>query len=163
MEDKGQALGWEDEGQVQESQYDLIPEGEYAYEVVNFKRERFGGSPKMNACPVAALQLKCTNVEKGFTATGFCRLYLNSKVMWRISNFFKSCGLLDPNASEGASMPMSLFNQVIGCTGRVKIKISKSKSNGKEYENNDFNFVVPKGGQSAPAAPTQQSWGGSFR
>jgi hypothetical protein len=160
MEDKGQALGWDDEGQVQESSYDVLPEGEYTYEVVNFKREHFGGSAKMSACPVAALQLKCTNVENGMTVTGFCRLYLNSKVQWRISNFFKSCGLLDPNAAEGASMPMSLFGQVVGCTGRVKVKVTKSTNNGKTYENNDFNFVPRKAG-TAPAAPAQQqSWGG---
>lgn len=160
MEDKGTALGWDDEGQVQSNDYEVVPEGEYDYEVVNFKRERFNGSAKMSACPVAALQLKCTNVENGMTVTGFCRLYLNSKVQWRISNFFKSCGLLDPNAAEGASMPMSLFGQVIGCTGRVKVKITKSTNNGKTYENNDFNFVPRKAG-AAPAAPAQQMpWGG---
>ena len=54
-QDKGTALGWEDEAQVQDSQYDVLPEGEYTYEVVNFKRERFNGSDKMSPCPVAAL------------------------------------------------------------------------------------------------------------
>ena len=161
QQDKGTALGWDDEGQVQDNAFELVPEGEYTYEVTNFKRERFGGSDKMSACPVAALQLKCTNAQTGVTATGFCRLFLNSKVQWRIAAFFKSCGLIDPNAAEGASMPMSLFNQVVGCTGRVKVKVTKSKDG--KYENNDFNFVVPKGGAQQPqpqAQPQQQSWGG---
>lgn len=160
-QDKGTALGWGDEGQVQDNSFDVVPEGEYDYEVVNFKRERFGGSDKMSACPVAALQLKCTNPQTGVTATGFCRLFLNSKVQWRIAQFFKSCGLIDPNAAEGTSMPMSLFDRVVGATGRVKVKVTKSKRDGREYENNDFNFVVPRGGnaQQQPQ-PQQQSWGG---
>lgn len=159
-QDKGTALGWDDEAQVQDSQYDVLPEGEYTYEVVNFKRERFNGSDKMSSCPVAALQLKCTNKQTGIAATAFCRLYLNSKVLWRISAFFKSCGLLEPNAPEGASMPMSLFGDCIGRTGSVKVKVSQSKKDGKTYENNEFTFVVPKSGASAQAAPAQKSWGG---
>jgi hypothetical protein len=160
-QDKGQALGWDDEGQVQDSQFELVPEGEYDYEVTNFKRERFDGSDKMAACPVAALQLKCTNVETGLVATGFCRLFLNSKVQWRIAAFFKSCGLIDPNAAEGARMPMSLFDGAVGCTGRVKVKITKSKRGDRTYENNDFNFVIPNR-STQPQQPAQQSWGGDF-
>lgn len=157
-QDRGTALGWEDEAQVQDNQYDVLPEGEYTYEVVNFRRERFDGSDKMSPCPVAALQLKCTNKQTGITATAFCRLYLNSKVLWRISAFFKSCGLLDPNAAEGTNMPMSLFGQCVGRTGTVKVKVSKSTKGGTTYENNEFTFVVPKGNQQA--APAQKSWGG---
>lgn len=151
-QDKGTAIGWDDEGQVQDSTFEVLPEGEYTYEVVNFKRERFDGSQNMNACPVAALQLKCTNVDTGIMSTGFCRLYLNSKVMFRISNFFKSCGLVDAQAPEGTGIPMSLFGKCVGASGRVKVKLSKSERNGRTYENNDFDFVVPKGDASeAPA------------
>jgi hypothetical protein len=157
MQDKGTALGWEDEGQVQDSQFELVPEGEYDYEVVNLKRERFDGSDKISACPVAALQLRFINVNTGLSTTGSCRLFLNSKVQWRITQFFKSCGLVDPNAAEGTSMPMSLFNQAVGCTGRVKVKITKSKDG--KYDNNDFNFV-PKAGAQQPQEPQQRSWGG---
>ena len=147
--DKGQALGWDSEGQVQSSSFEVVPEGEYTYEVVGFKRERFDGSAKMGPCPVAALQLRCTDIETGLVATGFCRLFLNSKVLFRISNFFKSCGLIDPNAPDGSGFPMSLFDQVVGCTGRVKVKVTKSTNNGREYENNDFDFVIPKPGEQA--------------
>lgn len=160
MEDKGTALGWDDEAKVQDNQYEMLPEGVYTYEVVNFKRERFDGSDKMSPCPVAVLQLKCTNQATGITGTGFCRLFLNTKVIWRVASFFKSCGLLDPNAAEGSNMPMSLFNNCVGCAGTVKVKVSKSMKGGKTYENNEFNFVVPKGGTPAQAAPAQKSWGG---
>jgi hypothetical protein len=164
-QDLGQAFNWDDNAQVTDSQFELLPAGDYDYEVTNFKRERFDGSAKMAACPVAVLTLRCTNAQA--SGTGFCRLFLNSKVVWRITQFFKSCGLLNPNTAEGTSFPMSLFEQVVGCTGKVKVTITKSESNGRTYENNDFQFIVPKGTAPAPAttyAPPQQtqqrSWGG---
>lgn len=159
-QDKGQALGWEDESTVQDNGFEILPEGEYAYEVVSLKRERFDGSAKMNACPVAALQLRCAD-GNGVIRTGFCRLFLNSKVLWRITEFFKSCGLVAPDAPEGTSMPMSLFDQVIGCTGYVKVTVSTSERDGKTYENNDYKFLKPTPKPMPPQAqPQQQSWGG---
>jgi len=157
-QDLGKAFDWDDDAEVQGSQFELLPDGEYDYEIVGFKRERFPGSAKMAACPVAVLQLRCTNAQA--SGTGFCRLFLNSKVVWRITAFFKSCGLMRPDTPEGTRFPMTLFEQVIGCTGRVKVTITKSESNGRTYENNEFTFVVPKVGAQAPRQPQQQSWGG---
>lgn len=154
QQDKGTAIGWDGEGQAQSSSFEALPEGEYTYEVVNFKRERFDGSQNMSACPVAVLQLKCANVDTGVVATGFCRLYLNSKVFFRITNFFKSCGLVDPETPDGSNIPMSLFGQCVGATGRVKVKLTKTERNGRTYENNDFDFVVPKAGEVPQAATT---------
>lgn len=164
-QDLGQALSWDGSAQVTDSQFELLPEGEYDYEVTGFKRERFDGSAKMAACPVAVLQLKCTNASA--SGTGFCRLFLNSKVLWRITQFFKSCGLIPAGTPEGTSFHMSLFEQVPGCTGKVKVTVTKSESNGRTYENNEFQFVVPKPTAAATPAPTyapqqsqQRSWGG---
>jgi hypothetical protein len=87
----------------------------------------------------------------------------------KITAFFKSCGLLSPDTPEGTSFPMSLFEQVVGCTGKVKVTVTKSTgNNGREYENNEFQFVVPKASAGtspattyAPPQQTQQrSWGG---
>ena len=159
-QDLGRAFTWEDEAEVQDSQFELLPEGEYDYEVVGFKRERFAGSSKMAACPIAVLTLRCTSPKA--SGTGFCRLFLNSKVVWRITAFFKSCGLMRPDTPEGTRFPMTLFEQVIGCTGKVKVTITKSEgANGKTYENNDYQFVIPRAGAQAPQQPQQQSWGGN--
>lgn len=161
-QDLGQSLSWEGEAEVQDSQFELLPDGEYDYEIVGFKRERFAGSEKMAACPIAVLQLRCKNAQA--SGTGFCRLFLNSKVVWRITAFFKSCGLMRPDTPEGTRFPMSLFDQVIGCTGKVKVTITKSEYKGKTYENNEFTFVVPKAGAQAATAPApeprQRAWGG---
>lgn len=155
-ENLGAAIGWDDEGQVTEGQdFEVLPAGEYKYEVVNFKRERYGGGKNMCACNVAVLQLKCENDKA--SGTVFARLYLNTKVMFRITNFFKSAGLVDPRAAEGAPMPMSLFDSSVGCTGRCKIKVRKYKGNdGKEYESNDVDFIVPKVNAAQTAYPQQQ-------
>lgn len=171
-QDLGQAFSWDDNAQVQDSQFELLPNGEYDYEVTSFKRERFDGSAKMAACPVAVIQLRCTNAQA--SGTGFCRLFLNSKVIWKITAFFKSCGLLSPDTPEGTSFPMSLFEQVVGHTGKVKVTVTKSESNGRTYENNEFQFVVPKASAAPSPATTyappqqtyqppqtqQRSWGG---
>lgn len=153
-ENMGEALGWEGEGQVTESKdFEVLPEGEYDFEVTNLKRERHGGSANIGPCPVAVLQLKC----KGQLASGtvFERLYLNTKVLWKISNFFKCVGIIAADTPEGTRMPMSLFDQVIGCTGRCKIKPSKYTKDGKEYDSNDVDFIVPKATQQAPATTYQ--------
>ena len=152
MQDKGTALGWDDEGQVQDSQRELLPAGDYDFEVVGLKHERFEGSDKMTACPVAVVQLRCTNAQASGNA--FDRIYLNTKTLWRITKFFKSTGLLAPDTPEGTKYPMSLFDKAVGCTGKCSITITKSKSNGKEYENNNFDY------KTKTSAPQQRAWGG---
>ena len=59
--DLGRALGWEDDAQVQESEFVLLDPGVYDYQVVGFERGRFDGSKQMAACNVAKLTLRCTN------------------------------------------------------------------------------------------------------
>lgn len=146
-EDLGQALGWDDEGQVVDGKdFDVLPAGEYSFEVTSVKHEHFGGSKNMSACPIAVLQLKCTS-EKA-NGTVFERLYLNSKVLFRISNFFKAAGLIASNTPEGTRMPMSLFEQAVGYSGRCKIKVRKYKKDGNELEANDVDFIVPKPGDA---------------
>ncbi len=151
MADKGQAFGWDDEVEVKDNDFEVLPAGEYAFEVVNFKRERFDGSAKMAACPVAVLQLKCQNVADDGATTGyvFDRLYLNSKALWRISNFFKCVRLIPADAPSGTNMPMSLFNKVVGLTGRCNLTIYEYENNGKKNKSNDVDYIVPK----AEAAP----------
>lgn len=150
MADKGVALGWDDEGQAADSSFEILPEGEYDFEVTNFKRERFDGNDNMAACPQAAIQLKCIG-EKA-TGTTFERIRLNSRMMWQITAFFKSCGLIPADTPEGANISMSLFNQCVGCRGRCKITIRKYEYNGEKREANNVTFLVPK----TQPQPTQQ-------
>ena len=160
-QDKGMALGWDDEGQAADDSFELLPEGEYAFEVVNFKRERFDGNENMAPCPQAAIQLKC----RGDKATGtvFERIKLNTKMMWQITAFFKACGLIPADTPEGTSISMRLFDQSIGCTGRCKLTIRKYKYKGEDREANNVTFLAPtdaqpqaQAAQAQPSYPTQQ-------
>ena len=148
--DLGQSLGWEDEGKVQESEIVLLEPGIYDYTVTKFERGRFDGSDKMAACPMAKLTLHCKSDR--MESDVFVNLALNSKVLFRITQFFKSCGLLPLDAKQGDGMPMSLFNHVMGRTGKVKIK--NRTYNGREYNEVD-EWLKPE-----PRATTT-SWGGS--
>ena len=153
----GQGLGWEDDAQVQESEFVLLDPGVYDYQVVNFERGRFDGSKQMAACNVAKLTLRCTNGIQ--TGNVFVNLMLNTKVLWRVSQFFKSCGLLPADAKQGDNFSMALFNQVMGRTGKVKLKHRTWQD--KTYNDVD-EFLKP---EPAPVAPMQttmpaQQWGG---
>lgn len=146
----GQSLGWEDEGKVQESEIVLLEPGIYDYTVTKFERSRFDGSEKMAACPMAKITIHCSNER--MESDVFVNLPLNSKVLFRITQFFKSCGLLPLDAKQGDGMPMSLFNHVMGRTGRVKIK-------NRTYHDREYNEVDEWLKPEPQAAAT--SWGGS--
>jgi hypothetical protein len=119
----------------------LLPVGDYDYEVVNMERDRFKGSDKLSACPVAVLQIRCVNEQT--SGIGLCRLYLNSKMIWHITEFFKSCGLIPADAPEGTEFSMRLFEQVVGRTGKVRVTITKNERDGSTYKSNSFRFIVP--------------------
>ena len=154
----GQGLGWEDDAQVQESEFVLLDPGVYDYQVVAFERGRFDGSKQMAACNVAKLTLHCTNGIQ--TGNVFVNLMLNTKVLWRVSQFFKSCGLIPADAHQGDNFSMALFNQVMGRTGKVKLKHRTWQD--KTYNDVD-EFLKPELAPVAPmqtTMPAQQQWGG---
>ena len=158
MADLGQSLGWDDEVSVVSSEYVLLDPGEYDFRVVSFERDMFDGSEKMSACPVAVIGLSIIDPKTGATASATSRLFCNTKVAWRITQFFKCVGLIDPDTADGSRVRLSLFDQCVGRTGRVKIK--HREYSGTKYNDID-RFIVPKAG--AAQAPAQgKSWGGSF-
>lgn len=140
----GEALGWDDEALAQDGEYTILEPGEYTYRVDRFERQRFGGSGKMAACPMAVLALSCAN-EAGAQSTVNVRLYLNRKQMWKLTQFFKSCRLIDPAMADGTSYKMP-WDKVVGAIGRLVI-------GNREYEGKTYNdverFLVPE-----PAART---------
>ena len=154
-QDRGQALGWDDEAVVEDSSYEVLPNGTYDYEVTGFDRGRFDGSANMGPCPMAKVRLRCVGVD-GATAsgTGFVNFYLNTKTLWKITQFLKSTGILDPETPEGQTYPISIFSKdnAIGATGRCKVKVTQTKRDGKTYDNNEFTFLMPEQGSSAVPA-----------
>jgi len=97
----GESLGWDDEVQASDSEYTVLAPGKYTYRVDKFERQRFDGSERMAACPMALLTLSCANAQ-GETGSVQVRLYLNRRQAWKLTQFFKSCRLIDPGTADGA-------------------------------------------------------------
>ena len=138
-----EALGWDDEAQASSGEYTVLAPGEYTYRVDRFERQRFGGSDKMAACPMALLTLSCANAQ-GAQGALQVRLYLSRRQAWKLTQFFKSCRLIDPGIADGTSYQMP-WGQVVGAVG--KVVVSNREYNGKTY-NDVERFVVP---EAAPA------------
>lgn len=136
----GTEIGWDDEIE-QESQYVLLPEGEYNFTVAAMERERFEGSEKMGPCNMAILTLAITNPKTGSPVSVTDRLYLNSKAEWKLSQFFISIG----QKKHGEKLKPD-WSKVPLSEGRCKIKIHKytdRDGNGKEI-NQVGSYLEPK-------------------
>lgn len=139
MADYDEALGWDDEATASDAEYTLLEPGEYTYRVDDFERGRFDGSDKMGPCPVAKLALSCSNAA-GQQGTVVTRLYLTKRQQWKLTQFFKSCGLIDSSLSDGQAYRMP-WDQVRGAIGRAEI--GNHTHQGRTY-NEVKRFVVPE-------------------
>ncbi len=121
-------LGWEDEIS-QESNFVLLPPGDYNFEVVKFERgERFEGSEKHPPCNRAIVHIKC--VSSGGDETVIQQSFLmHQKSEWRISEFFISIGL----KKHGEPLRMQ-WTQSVGCKGRCKLGT-------RQYDSKDYNEI----------------------
>lgn len=127
---ENEALGWDEPIEAQDSQFTLLTPGEYSFRVDGFERGRFDGSDKMAACPMATLTLACANAG-GEQATVTTRLYLNRRQQWKLTQFFKSCGLIPADAEGQTHLP---WDRVLGASGRCKVK-------NRRYDGKDYNEV----------------------
>lgn len=139
MADYDEALGWDDEATASDTEYTVLEPGEYAYRVDGFERGRFDGSDKMGPCPVAKLTLSCSNAA-GQQGTVVTRLYLTKRQQWKLTQFFKSCGLIDASLPDGQAYRMP-WDQVRGAIGRAEI--GNHTHQGRTY-NEVKRFVVPE-------------------
>lgn len=164
-----QVFGWDDTGRVAEdAQFDVLPEGEYDYEVRDVKFDRYNkrneGSTIPNGCPMAVVHLWCTNEKvKGMA---FERLYLYGGGLGRISSFFKSCGLIEADAPADDPMPASfkqMFDRSVTTTGRCKLTVRTYKDkDGNDQKSNNVRFHMPEPKPRPQAQPQAGGWGGSW-
>ena len=130
MNDQNQVLDWDGVLENDGSEFPLLPEGDYAFEVTGFERGSFPGSEKMCACNKATLTLKIES-EQG-TANIFDDLILHKRMEWKLSQFFRAIG----QKKKGERVTMN-WNAVIGSRGRAHIVVNKyTDRNGQERENN---------------------------
>ena len=125
--DTSGAFGWDDEVQIETSEYTLLEPGEHDFTVVGFDRDSHSGSEKISACDVAVYTLDFDGVRVKY------KLYLHKKFNWKITQFFQSIGLIDADAENGSKFVYP-WESCIGCKGRAVTGL-------REYNGSQYNEI----------------------
>ena len=125
-------LGWDDEIS-RESDFTIIPEGDYDFTVTGFERGRYDGSEKLPPCNMAIVTLAVT-LPDGSAANLRHRLFLHTRCEGLLSAFFTGIGL----KRKGEPLRMNW--------------------NGEDMQSNDIKkFYDPFENSSAPAQNVPQT------
>ncbi|MBS6396698.1 MAG: DUF669 domain-containing protein [Clostridiales bacterium] len=127
MADMEREFNWDDEI-TKDSEYTLLPAGDYRFTVESYERSRFNGSDNLPACNMAIVKIRINAGEAGETTISH-RLYLHSKTEGILSAFFSSIGL----KKKGEPLRMN-WNQVPGSSGKCKLGI-------REYKEEKYNEI----------------------
>lgn len=119
-------LGWNDAIEKDGSDFELLPEGDYDFEVLSFERGRHAGSEKLPPCNKAVLTIKLTGAN-GSTTNITHQLFLHTKCEGLLCAFFTAIG----QRKHGERLNMN-WNLVPGSKGRCKIGIHEWKGNDGE-------------------------------
>lgn len=151
-------FGWDDEI-VNESEFTLLPEGDYNFEVTKFERGRHAGSAKLPPCNKAELTVKITSDDGKQSTTLQHNLFLHTKCEGLLSEFFISIG----QKKHGEPLRMN-WPAVIGAKGRCTVYIDKyTKKDGSAGESNKIKrFLEPAEQSAGTVAPSRQFVPGSF-
>ena len=151
-------LGWDDQIE-KDSEYTLLPEGDYDFEVLSFERGRHNGSDKLPACNKAILSLRVYG-DAGETQMRH-NLFLHTSVEGLLCAFFTSIG----QRQKGERITMN-WNAVIGSRGRCKVGIrSWLTDKGEKRESNEIKrFLEPEEPVTSEAVagdqgPAKNKWG----
>lgn len=131
------ALDWNSEIS-NESEFVLLPEGEYTFKVTKFEKAWFEGSAKVDPCPKAELELTI-NSPMG-TTTIKENLLLSEKTEWKLCEFFRCIG----QKVHGKGITMN-WDTVLGATGKALIYVNTFMGNkGEPVQNNKVkNYLDP--------------------
>ena len=130
MADQGYELGW-DSPIEKDSEFILLPEGDYDFEVIEFERARHAGSDKLPPCnkAIVHIQVKGKDRDTGREGTTVIRhnLFLHSTTEGMLCAFFTAIG----QRKHGEKVIMN-WNKVIGSKGRCHVYIDKWTNDKKE-------------------------------
>lgn len=146
-------LAWDDEI-VKDSDFTLIPEGDYNFTVTAFERGRHEGSEKLPPCNKAIVTLRIA-LPDGSTQEIKHNMFLHSRCEGLLSTFFTAIGQKRKNE------PLHMnWNAVIGATGRCKISIKTWKNkNGEDMQINDIKkFYAPEDTRAQYQQPAQPQY-----
>lgn len=132
MSEVGRELDWDDNIE-KDSDYVVLPEGDYEFVVESVERARHPGSDKLPPCNKAIVKLRIDS-QYG-TAIINHNLFLHTNMEGMLSAFFTAIG----QKKKGEKLKMN-WGSVPGSTGRVHVK--PKQYNGNEY--NDIKKFYPK-------------------
>lgn len=145
-------LDWNDSIEDDGGEYELLPEGDYDFEVTKFERGRSKGSDKLPPCNMAILTIRLSGDGKSTTITE--NLLLHTKMEWKLSQFFCAIG----QKQKGEKVRMN-WQAVLGAKGRCKVGIRPyKKQNGEDGQTNE----IKKYYESTTTAPAKQYTVGMF-
>lgn len=133
-----EALDWNSSIE-NESEFELLPEGEYEFTVISMDRGRYAGSEKMSACPQANLTIEVRDPKSNIQGKVFDTLYLHKKAEWKLSQFFIAIG----QKKKGEPLQPN-WNMVPGSTGKLELTINEYERNGEKKKNNRVARYVPR-------------------
>lgn len=130
-------FNWDDQIE-KESDFTLLPEGDYDFTVKSFTRGRHNGSDKLLACNKAIIKVEVTNGTD--TTTIEHNFFLHTKCEGILSAFFIAIG----QKKHGEPLKMN-WNAVTGARGKCKVYIDKwTGKDGAEMQSNKIKrFLEP--------------------
>lgn len=138
---EAQEMDWDDgiSAEATSEEFPAIPPiGEYDFTVLDFEKT-FSSSGKKMA------KLSLVIDYKDFKYKFFDYLVLSTNMAWKLAAFFESLGL----KKKGTELKQMPWNQIMGKTGRCKIK--HEDYNGQIYMKVDK--YIPTVASQAPTAP----------
>lgn len=132
---EGRELGWDDTIE-KDSDFTLLPDGDYDFIVESFERGRHAGSEKLPPCNKAIVKIRI-DAPEGATIISH-QLFLHTVTEGMLSAFFASIG--QKKKGEKATMNWSL---VPTSTGRAKIG-SHTNPNDPDKKYNEIKKFYPK-------------------
>jgi len=138
----------EEEAAETASEFKLLPDGEYDFEVKKLEKDSYTATPnsKIPSCPLAVVHIQASTPDGEITNYFRERLYLYDANKWRLLQFFTCLGLRKHGDGK-TTMP---WNKVEGCTGRAKLGHHVSKKDGNDYQTVVKWLDPADGGEAAP-------------
>lgn len=152
INNENEFIGWDDSFIAEESQFTLLPAGDYPFTIVGCERKiHDGNSDKIqNGTPFVEVVVKIKGQEGETTVKE--RLYMVKKFSWKLTQFFTSIG-----QAPVVGQPFSPnWNMVVGSTGIAKVEVNTYTKDGQEKQNNRIKeFLKPAANTNTMQQPQQ--------
>lgn len=133
---EGRELGWEEEIEKDGSDFQPIPEGDYAFTIEKFDRGRSTGGGKLPPCNMATVYFRVNHEGRDVVIRE--NFILHTSLEWKLSELFRGIGM----KKEGEKIRMN-WSMLPGATGRAQVSLDPDRKDpNKKY--NHIKKIYPK-------------------